>query len=256
MSEIYHGHAIPAFYEKFGLAIQYLGLNLAESENVQHMGNRGEEREFSLSQFLKELLPSDFRIAAGEVIDLGGASSPALDLMIYDRSKNSPFYSQAREIIPAEALLASFEVKTNLNADEVRRCIKAAAKLKALKPLKRPLSVTTSNGPHRGYRYYHGVFAYRSNLAEGNWAKSEIGRFKKYWDGANRNPVDFIYVLNRGLINVNNSTYIPENTDNGQALISMYFGLYRFLMRENRRRDPAPFFSYATDLNRYWQSIE
>ena len=220
------------------------------------MGNRGEEREFSLSKFLEELLPSDFRIVAGEVIDLHGASSPALDLMIYDRSKNSPFYSQAREIIPAESLLASFEVKTTLNAAETRRSIEAASKLKALRPLKRPLATTTANSPRRGYRYLHGIFAYKSNLGERNWAKSEITRIRNSWVDEKPNPIDFIYVLNRGLINVRNSSYIPENSDTGQALISLYFSIYRFLMRENRRRDPAPFFSYATDLNRYWQSID
>lgn len=254
MSRVKKGHAIPAFYSKFGLAIQYFGLNLSESENVIHKGNRGEEREFSLATFLDELLPSDFKVCSGEVIDLKGKTSPALDIMIYDRSKNSPFYSKAREIIPAEAFLASFEVKTTLNASEARRCVEAAQKLKSLRPMNRALKDSGGNQSNQGYRFYHGIFAYKSNLTKENWAEKELVRFNNAENG-NFNSVDFIYVLGRGLINVKGRSFIPEDDESGQALIAMYFGLYRFLMRENRRRMPAPFFNYATDLNKFWKKI-
>lgn len=256
MSKLYHGHAVPAFYEKFSTAIQFFGLYLAESANVRHAGNRGEEREFSLSRFLSDLLPSDFRVSSGEAVDLLGNNGPALDVMIYDRSKNSPFYSQVREVIPAEALLASFEVKSTLNLNEIRKSLAASEKLKKLKPLKRPLATVSSNASHRrGYRYYHGVFAYKSNLTETDWAKKELIRVQNEIPNGATCGIDFIYVVGRGLINVGNSTFIPENNSTGQALIALYFGIYNFLMRENRRRDPAPFFSYSTDLNRFWQAI-
>lgn len=256
MSKLYHGHAVPVFYEKFSAAIQFFGLYLAESASIRHAGNRGEEREFSLGRFLSELLPSDFRVTSGEAVDLLDNTSPALDIMIYDRSKNSPFYSQVREVIPAEALLASFEVKSTLNLNEIRKSLTAGAKLKNLKPLKRALASVSSNSTHqRGYRYYHGIFAYKSNLTEENWARKELNRLKNELSPGDSSGIDFIYVVGRGLINVANSTFIAENNDTGQALIALYFGIYNFLMRENRRRDPAPFFSYATNLNQFWQAI-
>ena len=59
--------------------------------------------------------------------------------MIYDCLHNVPVYSGEALILPAEALLASVEVKSRLTQQELTKSVMAAAKLKKLRPFKRDL---------------------------------------------------------------------------------------------------------------------
>lgn len=77
----------------------------------------------------------------------------------------------------------------------------------------------------------------------------------KHLDAATDGGIDFVYVLNRGLINTRSRSSIPEDPATGQALVAFWFAVYNFIDRENRRRDRAPYFNYASDLSRFWQKI-
>lgn len=252
------GHAVPDFIDKFGTALAYFSLKVRETANIKHTGAKGTERELNVATFIDGLLPDSYRATKGEVVDLRGRKSPQLDVVIFDSNKNFPLYSGDTVVLPAEALLASVEVKSRLTANEVANSQDAARALKLLEPMKRKLGSANAPGRSSGlrpYRYLHGLFAYDTDLKEESWAATELGRIEKHCVGAADEAVDLVYVLKRGLIDTRSRSFIPEDERTGQALVAFWFALYNFIDRENRRRERAPYFSYANDLNRFWQKI-
>ncbi len=252
------GHAVPDFVDKFGTAIAYFSLKIRETANIKHTGSKGTEREINLEKFFDGLLPNSYSARKGEVVDLKGQKSPQLDLVIFDCMKNFPLYDGDSIVLPAEALLASIEVKSKLNGNEVAASQKAARSLKALQPLKQKLAslaVPSLPSTKKPYRYLHGLFAYGTDLTEATWAATELARFEKHAGGPADGAVDLVYVLKRGLIDTRARSFMPEDEATGQALVAFWFAIYNFIDRENRRRDRAPYFSYANDLNRFWKKI-
>jgi hypothetical protein len=254
-NRINRGHSVEVFTKKFGVALEYFSAMMKETSPIGHSGNKGEEREFNVSEFIGNLLPMRYRCVAGEVVDLLGQRSPSLDALIYDRDKNFPFYSGKREVISAESLLASIEVKSVLNMTEFEQSFKSAEKLKSLKPNKQPLGTAADKGSP--FRYFHCLFALSTDLSGENWAEKELARakLKKRSAPGQDFAIDLVYVLGRGLINLNNSVWIPEDNDNGQALLCLFYSIYNFAERENGRRSPSPFISYANDLNKNWRKL-
>ena len=54
-----------------------------------------------------------------------------MDLMFYDRMQNFAFSTDAISVLPAEALLASIEVKSTLSSTELNKSVAAARAFKA-----------------------------------------------------------------------------------------------------------------------------
>lgn len=249
---------MPDFVDKFGTALAYFSLKVRETSNIKHTGAKGTERELNLATFIEDLLPDLYSAAKGEVVDLKGRKSPQLDVVIFDHMKNFPLYSGDTIVLPAEALLASVEVKSTLTAAEIKTSQIAARELKSLEPMKRPLGSPTTQGTTaelRAYRFLHCLFAYDTDIKPAKWAKTELARLNKHASTAPDGGIDLVYVLNRGLINTRSRSFIPEDAATGQALVAFWFAIYNFIDRENRRRDRAPYFNYASDLNRFWQKI-
>jgi hypothetical protein len=251
------GHAVPDFVDKFGTALDFFSLKVRQTANIKHAGAKGTERELNLVSFINDLLPGTYLASKGEVVDLKRQKSPQLDVVIFDPLKNFPFYSGDTIVLPAEALLASIEVKSKLNAAEVRKSQAAALRLKTLEPMKRKLGSSTNHDAaiSRGYRYLHSLFAYATDITGPDWAVKELARVEKHAARAPDQAIDLLYVLKHGLIDTRSRSFIPEDERTGQALVAFYFAMYNFIDRENRRRKRAPYFNYASDLNRFWQKI-
>lgn len=256
-NRIHHGHAVPDFVVKFGVALDYFSLKVRETAHIRHAGSKGTERELDVQSFMESLLPDIFAAKKGEVVDMKGNKSPQMDVIIYDKQKNFPFYNGDIVVIPAEALLSSIEVKSKLNANEITKSQVSASKLKNLKPMK--LSLTTAQGNASGltgaYRFFHCLFAYDTDLSKSGWPKNELDRIESSVEEGEEQSIDLLYVLKRGLINIRSRVFMPEDEQTGQALVAFHYAIYNFIDRENRRRPSAPYFSYATDLNRFWQKI-
>jgi hypothetical protein len=176
-----------------------------------------------------------------------------MDVVIFDRTKNFPLYRGGYVVLPAEALLVSVESKTRLTKAEVRKSCTAASALKSLRPMKKKLASTEADIKAGAQRYLHLVFALSTDLSASDWPKRELERFRQA-PGQGRD-VDFCYVVGRGLIGLKDGKWIAENLTTSQAFVAFYFSIYNFLTRENERREPAPYFSYAADQNKFWQKI-
>jgi hypothetical protein len=240
-------------------ALKRFSADFLESASFKHALSKGEEREVPVQTFFRSHLPEMFRVDKGEVVDILGQKSPQLDVLITDRMRNVPLRDGSIVIVPAEALLVSVEVKSRLTKDEIRSSLLAARQLRRLKPFKQPLS-----GPRQGgeaaddrSRYFHTIFAYETDLAAAGWLEAEFARIQSVSSDAQVSPqmIDRIYVANRGLINLSESTGIEEKAEEGIALLQYYMHALNFLIRENARRDQVPYLEYAGKMSGGWRSL-
>jgi hypothetical protein len=240
---------IPVFNKRFRGALIRFGADLLETSEIKNTSIKGTKREDAFRKFWAERLPQRYGVAAGEVVDQLNSSGPQLDVLVYDRTRDFSFSDGDIHILPAEALLASIEVKSKLDANEVAKSCKAAKKLRALCPFRAPLGGrdigATTNQPRQA-RYYHCVFAYDTDLAQTNWIKTEARRFHSHENG-NEHLIDAVYVLRRGLLNLGHKSGRTED-EAGGAITSFYFSLLNFIQREGARRQNTPYHDYAAAL--------
>jgi hypothetical protein len=119
-------------------------------------------------------------------VDQFNTSSPQLDVLVFDQTRNFSFSEGTGHVLPAEALLASIEVKSKLDAEEVKKSCIAARKLRALRPFKMELGgrdIGSAVQPNKRARYLHCVFAYDTDLSENAWIKHEAKRFRQHQKG-------------------------------------------------------------------------
>lgn len=246
----------PFLNARFKAAVGEFGTALLKTGSISNPGNKGSAREEALRKFFGERLPAKYAVAEGEVVDLNGKNSPQLDIMFYDQSTNFTLNSESTNILPAEALLASIEVKSSLNAAVVMQCVESAKKLRSIKPYNKTLGGKDVGklGKNNGKiaRYYHCLFSYGTDLEDKNWIVSESRRFKQICAG--EHVIDCIYVLNRGIINLSSNMFRLEDEDGG-AITSFYFSILNFIERENRRRPAVPVERYVTQASKAWMRL-
>ena len=250
---------VKTFGDKFQPTLAQFATDFLKSESVRHALTKGEEREQPVRDFFSNNLPDTYGVVAGEAVDQFDQHSPQLDVMVYDRLRNFPFYGGGAAVIPAEALLVSVEVKSKLTRAELARSLKAAAKLKSLHPFRKRLAVGKRGKVPEGgkSRYFHCLFAYDSDLSETGWLQAEYARLVDVArdEGLHSNLFDRIYVLNRGLMYPQRGTGLSENPDRGTAMMTFYMHILRFMNRENGRRDPVPYLEYAGRMSEGWERL-
>lgn len=110
-----------------------------EAEVVRHGGDRGENREEILAEFLGQHLPSRYGILKGEVVTRAGETSHSADLIIYDAIDCPVLYQGRTAVVPIEGVYGIIELKSRLSKAEL---VNAMQKLEAFKRLApRDLSV-------------------------------------------------------------------------------------------------------------------
>jgi len=157
-------HSIADFVDKFSVQIDRFGLKIRETKNIGHKASKGTERELSIREFFRELLPDTYEAGTGEVVDLFDKRSPQLDVVIFDKAKNVPLLKGGSLVLPAEALLSSIESKSILTNDEIQKSCAAAATLKSLKPMKQVLADLAPTPHKNAQRYFHVLFAFATDL--------------------------------------------------------------------------------------------
>lgn len=101
-----------------------------EAADVVHHGDRGENREHILRNFLTEHLPGRYGVAKGEIMFPNGDRSHSADVIIYDAIKCPLLYSEQTAILPSEGVFGIIEVKSGLTKAEF---IDAANKIATFK---------------------------------------------------------------------------------------------------------------------------
>jgi hypothetical protein len=214
----------------------------------RHPGTKGATREGDLRSFLEKQLPARFAIASGEAIDGQGSRTPQIDLMIYDRLDIGPFFvTETDALLPAEALLATIEVKSVLDKAALEQFAAAARALHSLRPYGKRFAFPRSGGAHddRKPRLQTSLFAFESDIGADRWAIKEIERARDCARSARCRveAIDRLVVLGRGLILPGEGEALTT-TEKG-ALRIWFFHLVNFLVREAARRPLFPWSSYA-----------
>jgi hypothetical protein len=103
-------------------------------DSIAHEGLKGRIREIFVEELLTPFLPSYAGVGTGKIIDAEEGQSAECDVVIYDRDVMPPLFLGRREaLFPIESVLYSIEVKTTLNAAELRDATTNAKRIKELK---------------------------------------------------------------------------------------------------------------------------
>lgn len=242
----------------------------AKSSKTEHSGSKGNARAASIADFLRERLPAAYGVLCqGEVVDYLDTRSGEIDIVIFDKVRNS-LLSDKPLWVAAESLLAYIKVKSTLTGEELKKTYLGAKKINSLRPFK--LSFTLAGGnskaPQVGklergqpealgsLRCFRTLFAYATDIVDRDWLDQEWKRVTKAASEAKcgRESVDRILVLNRGMINV------PFGTGTDQFEISSvfqqwYINLVNFLARENGRRPPVDWELYSKTKIPGWRTL-
>lgn len=103
-----------------------------EAGFIKHAGDKGENREHILRDFLATHLPKKYGVAKGEIVTKDGQHSHSADIVIYDAVNCPVLYSEKTAIIPIEGVFGIIEVKSSLSKAEF---IGAARQIEAFKRL-------------------------------------------------------------------------------------------------------------------------
>lgn len=90
--------------------------------NIEHNLIKGILRECIVSDILKEILPSQFGIGSGIIVNSNGDQSKQTDIIIYDNRILAPFIQKYNlGLYPIESAIATIEVKTRLYKKDVEK---------------------------------------------------------------------------------------------------------------------------------------
>ncbi|MGZ4970822.1 MAG: DUF6602 domain-containing protein [Methylobacter sp.] len=103
-----------------------------EAGFIKHAGDKGENREHILREFLATHLPKKYGVAKGEIVTKDGQHSHSADIVIYDAVNCPILYSERTAIIPIDGVFGVIEVKSSLSKAEF---IGAARQIEAFKKL-------------------------------------------------------------------------------------------------------------------------
>ena len=102
---------------------------------LPHYGERGENDEERVRDFLSKVLPKKFSVGTGFIV----CSDPTLppssqtDVVIYDDIHNSPLHRElAAYVYPAEMVYGTVEVKATLRASDLTKIFEDIQKVRAM----------------------------------------------------------------------------------------------------------------------------
>lgn len=103
-----------------------------EAGFIKHAGDKGENREHILREFLSNHLPKKYGVTKGEIITRTGERTHSADVIIYDAVNCPVLYSEKTSIVPVEGVYGVIEVKSSLSKAEF---ISAARQIESFKRL-------------------------------------------------------------------------------------------------------------------------
>ncbi|TKB11294.1 DUF6602 domain-containing protein [Desulforhopalus sp. IMCC35007] len=159
----------------FQSRIQAAVAQARSASEFSHQGVKGDVVEILIRELFRPLLPSDVGIASGQILEIhGDRLSRQMDVIIYDRSIVPPIlYRDDVGMIPVEAVLYTIEIKTTLNANELKKAHEAAEELRAFRHLPGLRDEHGREFHHRVDPPRSVIFALSSDLTGTNLSEAE-----------------------------------------------------------------------------------
>lgn len=98
---------------------------------LEHASTVGLAREFVVTEVLRSILPEAVHIGTGRVVDQFGNSSKQIDIVIYD-PRFPKLTVAGGALYMAEGVLATIEIKSCIDADQLRGALDNCASVLAL----------------------------------------------------------------------------------------------------------------------------
>lgn len=161
---------IKRFYQRKANEIQ----NKYEAiiELIEHPGEKGNENENILINFLRDFLPKKYSIGTGFLIDSDGNTSSQCDLIIYDNLFNPNLMKfDNNQYFPIESVYGIIEVKTCLRANDLEKSFRDFDKIKNMKFISEPVQMIRGNTTTltKTTKPFYILFAYNSE-----WNNSQL----------------------------------------------------------------------------------
>jgi hypothetical protein len=243
-------------------ARRQLLLDFDAAKGFAHSGIRGEERAEALGAFLRSRLPPAFGVSTGEVIDRRDRRTGQLDLIIYDQTVTRAVYAgQRNELYPCEAVYAIVEVKSLFTRAEAAVCLRAAQKLRSLRPFGERLVNARSEGnaaDDSAHRCMYVIFSYATDLGQDDWLQKEYSRLVDVAreEQTSISSIDRLLVLDRGILNPLRSQGRSSANDPGALFAEFFLHLTNFVERERRRRPALSWQTYALPRSSGWTTLK
>lgn len=90
------------------------------NKDVVHNGVKGALNENELSDLIKDIIPLRYKITKGIIENAQGEQSNETDVLIYDDEILPSYMKNDLSFVPVEAVKYNFEVKSSLNATELK----------------------------------------------------------------------------------------------------------------------------------------
>lgn len=94
-----------------------LTAQLLATSVIEHPGENGRAREQIVKAFLTSIVPEDYAVTSGFVIDALGQISRQIDLIVYRRGYHPVFHIGEVPLVLIEACVAAIEVKAAIDSE-------------------------------------------------------------------------------------------------------------------------------------------
>lgn len=168
------------------------------ASDVAHPALTGQVREILVSRMLRPVLISEVNIGTGKIVNSQGKLSKQIDVILYASQILPPsLYDEKTGLFPIESCLYSIEVKSKLNATNLKEAIDKAVSVHSLPVLQSEHWTGTTIVKSGTPLPVNTLFAFSSDLTNGG--KSEIERYRELDKNANTKPAfQAICVIGKG----------------------------------------------------------
>ncbi|QJA07529.1 hypothetical protein HF520_00570 [Romboutsia sp. CE17] len=211
---------------------------------IQHPGTKGDASELNWIEILRKYLPKRYSVDKAFIVDCYNNISDQIDIVIYDR-QYSPFVFNQDDVkyIPAESIYAIFEVKQELNKDNI---LYASDKAKSVRRLHRTSAKIYHAGGCHPPKAHSKILAGILTLSC-SWSEGLGSTFKKNMkELCSNGELNLGCILESGSFKYNDD--VLEIKDGDNALMSFFLNL----LIELQKLGTIP----AMDINYYLDALD
>lgn len=204
---------------------------LNAQEFISHPGTKGDVTENNWLSWMKEFLPKRYEADKAFVIDSDGHVSDQIDIVIYDKQYSPIVFKQNGALyVMSESVYAVFEVKQELNKENIEYAGKKIASVRDLRRTSAPIVYSTGTKPAKPlHKIIGGILTTRTQ-----WTNPIDNLVKKHLASLGLNEqIDLVCCLKDSSYSVEyfqDKITLHKNTDD-EVLIYVFLELLLLLQK-------------------------
>ena len=198
---------------------------------ISHPGTKGDITENNWLSWMKEFLPKRYEADKAFVIDSDGHVSDQIDIVIYDKQYSPIVFKQNGALyVMSESVYAVFEVKQELNKENIEYAGKKIASVRDLRRTSAPIVYSTGTKPAKPlHKIIGGILTTRTQ-----WTNPIDNLVKKHLASLGLNEqIDLVCCLKDSSYSVEyfqDKITLHKNTDD-EVLIYVFLELLLLLQK-------------------------